>query len=361
MKEKIKELMKNGKVSSVLLVNFHGIEENFYYYTETPFGAFEGNALILGGKGKPLLLTTKLDYGQIKGNSKLRVKLIESKKQYLELLAKNLKGKKIGCNFELMPVNFRKRLVNKLKGKKLIDVSKVLREVRAEKTKEETKMIKKACVITQKILNEVPKIVRQNMKKGLTEKKLAVILEEMIIEKGAQGLSFPTIVASGKSGAVPHHVTSNKKISRGFLLIDFGIKIENYCSDLSRTFFVGKAGKKEKELYELVSNVKERSEKMTKAGVVCEKVFDEAERLLKENGFELIHGLGHGIGLKVHDEPKGFLKGNKKKIKTKNVLTVEPGVYGNFGGIRIEDIIVVKEKGIEKLSSAPKKLVEIRI
>lgn len=363
MKTKINALLNKCKVNSILLVNFYAIEENFYYFSRLPFGFFEENALILKRNSKPILLTNDLDYWQLKKMKHLKVIEIKDKKERLKVLKKELKGKRIGVNLELIPVNYKKKLAKLLKRKKLIDVSACLTELKAIKSKEEITKIKKAVAIAEKCLKRIPLILKKNATNGsinLSEKKLAEIIERTAIQLGAQGIVFKTIVASGKNGRTPHYMTSNKKISKGFLLVDFGVRYKNYCSDITRTFYVGKANKKEKMLYEIVFKAKEKAEKMIKAGLKCSTVFSEVEKFLKEKNFELIHGLGHGLGLKVHEEPN-LSRNSKSILREGNTLTIEPAIYGSFGGIRIEDDILIKKNEIKKLSNAPKKLIEIRI
>ena len=144
------------------------------------------------------------------------------------------------------------------------------------------------------------------------------------------------------------------------MLIDFGAKYHNYCSDLTRTFFVGRAGEKEKELYSKVFEAQKMAEEKITEGAKASEIFNEINSFLKrECGQELQHGLGHGLGLEVHDFPGGFTSVSKDILKENMVLTVEPGIYKKFGGIRIEDDILVLKKGCKKLSNASSELIEL--
>ena len=234
--------------------------------------------------------------------------------------------------------------------KKLVDVSKQIALVRAIKSGEELACLEKAAKIAEKVAAAIPGI----FKKGITEKKLGLEIEIMLREKGDNLLPFPVIVASDRNSSFPHNVLTDKRITRGLLLFDFGAYFKGYCSDITRVFSVGKATEKQRHLYAGVFSAKQFAQRMVKPGIALGKVFDEADSFLKkETGMKLIHGLGHGLGIDAHDFPSGFLHDNKEKLQKDMVLTVEPGIYGKFGGIRIEDDVVVTANGCRPLTKAP--------
>ncbi|MBN1941133.1 MAG: M24 family metallopeptidase, partial [Candidatus Diapherotrites archaeon] len=234
--------------------------------------------------------------------------------------------------------------------------SKALAKARETKTREEISKIQKAVKISEKAINSLPRYFRR----GMTEKQLALKLESILRAQGDNELAFPSIVASAKNSAIPHHVTSNTKIRNGLLLIDFGAKYKNYCADLTRVFCVGRATKQQKELYEKVYSAKEFAQELCKPNAKCEEIFSETSKLLKRTTRKpLMHGLGHGLGLQVHDFPSGFLEKSKDVLRESMVLTVEPGIYGKFGGIRIEDDALITRNGAKLLSRAPRKMIEL--
>ncbi|MDP2973421.1 MAG: Xaa-Pro peptidase family protein, partial [Candidatus Diapherotrites archaeon] len=241
MQEKIKELFNSIDAQTVLL---KAPDPNFYYFTQLPAEHFEGNLLVLRKGAKPLLLTTRFYSIPAAASKQLAVKQVESKKHSLKILRRNLVGKRIGLNYGFATKNSLDDLKKQLKGKHFFDASKQLAKLREIKTVEELRKIKKAVKITEQVMHSIPAL----FKKGMSEKQLANAIEMQLRAKADNTVAFPPIVASGANAAVPHHLPGKKKISKGFLLIDVGAKYSNYCADLSRTFFVGKAGEREKLL-----------------------------------------------------------------------------------------------------------------
>ncbi len=354
MQEKIKELFNSIDAQTVLL---KAPDPNFYYFTQLTAEHFEGNLLVLRKGAKPMLLTTRFYSIPAAASKQLAVKQVESRKHSLKILRKNLIGKRIGLNYSFVTKNAFADLKKQLKGKKFFDASKQLAAVRAIKTDSELGKIKKAVKITEQVMHGIQALY----KKGMSEKQLANAIEMQLRAKADNIVAFPPIVASGSSAAVPHHLPGDKKISKGFLLVDAGCRYKNYCADLSRTFFVGKAGEREKQLYERVFAVQQQAIDSMKPNAKCSEIFSfAAKQLERETGFPLIHGLGHGLGIEAHDFPSGFVESSNDNLKQGMVLTVEPAVYGKFGGIRIEDDIVVTKKGAARLSKAPGRLIELR-
>lgn len=354
MKEKTRELFELTELNQILLFNRLKEEPYFYYFTSLPLNQLKGSAIILKKGKKPLIAINVLEYNSVKKNSEFKAKKIKSRKEFVKILQKELTEKKIGINYaEHSPASLA-RLRRKLNGKKLLSVSKELKKLRETKTKSERKKIKKAVKITENTLKKVPELFEKKM----SEKELAQKLEIKAMEKNTKPNAFPIVVASAKNTANPHHITSNKKIGNGFLLIDFGIRFQNYCSDLTRTYYVGKASEKEKELYKTVFEAKQLAEKKAKPGVNAFTLFNSVNSFLQKKGFELIHSLGHGIGLQAHDFPPGINKKSHCTLKEKMCLALEPAVYGEFGGIRIEDNYVIKN-GLKQISKAPRELIEL--
>ncbi len=322
------------------------------YFSGLPKQFLANNLLVIKPTGKPLLIKSLLEPKiSVPG---VTVKNINKRKQLEGILKKELKGvKKIALNKPLH-TSFSLRALKKLIGKKkLVDASKQLGKMRSVKSAIEIEKISKACKIAESVAESIEGIFT----KGMTEKRLGLEMESMLREKGDNTLPFPPIVASGKNATAPHSIPSTKRITKGLLMLDFGACFKGYCSDITRVFSVGKAGKKQQQLYANVFAAKQFSQSQIKTGVIMGEVFDKAAGFLKkETGFPLIHGLGHGLGLDTHDFPSGFLSGNKEKLQKDMVLTVEPGIYGKFGGIRLEDDVVVTKKGCRSLTNAPAEL-----
>jgi len=355
MKEKISELFKNIEAEQVLLFNRFTEQPYFHYFSQLPLRQFQGNALLLGKGRKPIVTCTFLDCGAAKREKSIVAKKISSKKEFLKLLRKKFPKKTIALNYaEHSPATL-SRLKKAIHGKKFVNIQPQLEKLRETKTKKEISNIRRAAELTEKAMRKIPAFY----KKGMTERALAVTLETFVLEHGAQGTSFPVIVASGRNSAIPHYITSDRKIGKGFLLIDFGARYKNYCADLSRTFYVGKAGGKEKAMYSAVYNAKRKAEKAAKAGVKAPELFKAADSELKKSRFKMTHALGHGIGLQDHDFPHGIAMKSAWALQSGMCIAIEPAIYGKFGGIRIEDNYAVGKHGLKKFSSAPGKLIEL--
>ena len=356
MKEKINELFRNTKVNTILIRNFSSIHDpSFYYFTEQEYGSFSNNFLILkrGKKGK--ILTTPLEFGAIK-NKNFSVRKFSSGEELIKLLRKELKGR-VGLNYAVYPKGKFDALGKLQKSAKFTDVGRELRMVRAVKTAKEIRTIGKAAEITKKVLGQVPKFFRR----GMSENELAIEIEYRFRKRGAQGVAFPTIVASGKGASVPHYISSaGRKIGKGVLLVDCGARYKNYCADITRMFYVGKPSEREMNLYSEVFNAKKEAEAHIREGVSASEIHDAAENYLEKNlKMKMPHALGHGLGIEAHDAPGSVGKRTDWKLQENMVITVEPGVYWKSGGIRIEDDVVVRKNGLKRLSNAPQKFIQI--
>ena len=179
---------------------------------------------------------------------------------------------------------------------------------------------------------------------------------------GADSLSFETIVASGVRSSMPHGAPTDKKLKQGeFITMDFGCMVEGYCSDMTRTIHLGPASEEEKKVYALVLKAQKEAMKAIKEGMSCLSVDKIARDIIMENGYGEYfgHGLGHGVGLEIHEEP--FLSpSGDKTLRAGMLVTDEPGIYipGKFG-VRIEDLLLVRKKGCDVLSNSQKELIEI--
>lgn len=200
------------------------------------------------------------------------------------------------------------------------------------------------------------------LKPGMTELEVAVELEGFMKTHGASNLSFETIVASGVNSSMPHARPSNKVIEEGdFVTMDFGCVYEGYCSDMTRTVVVGKASEKQKEIYNTVLKAQLAALDGLKAGKTGKEIDAIARDLIGDAGYGTYfgHGLGHSVGLEIHEEPR-LSPGNPNILQANCIETVEPGIYiPGFGGVRIEDMVIVTEDGCINLTHSPKELIEL--
>lgn len=246
-------------------------------------------------------------------------------------------------------------------GKNVISderLDKILEDMRSRKNSDEINCLKKAQKITEDAFIDTIKFIRS----GMSELEIAAFLEYRMRIHGSQGISFDTIVVSGKSGSVPHGVPTYKKVENGdFVTMDFGATFNSYHSDMTRTVVVGKASERQKDIYNIVLEAQNEAIKTIKSGMICSKVDNTARDVIKKAGFGdyFCHSTGHGVGLKIHEYPSVSQKSNSV-LKTGNVITIEPGIYiPNEFGVRIEDFGVVTEDGFDNFTSAPKNLIEL--
>lgn len=233
-----------------------------------------------------------------------------------------------------------------------------LNSLRMVKTEVELAKIANA----QSIADKAFSYILDEIKPGVTELAIAAKLEYFMKEQGASGTSFDTIVASGLHSAMPHAIPSEKKIREGdFVTMDFGCIWDGYCSDMTRTVVVGKASEKQKEIYSIVLEAQRAALHVIRAGLTGAQVDKAARDLIAGAGYGEYfgHGLGHGVGLFIHEEPR--LSPNcHTKLEKGMIQTVEPGIYlPEFGGVRIEDMVVITEDGCRNFTQSPKELIQL--
>ena len=243
-------------------------------------------------------------------------------------------------------------------GVELVGAGQLLEDLRAVKDPAEIEAVRAAA----KLADEVARVtVLEPGLAGRTEGDVARAIERELRERGAEP-SFPPIVAAAEHGALPHAEPRDVAIPADVLVVvDWGAQLDGYCSDCTRTFATGEIGDYARELYELVQRAQAQALEAVAPGASCKAVDAVARTLITEagHGEHFGHGLGHGVGMEVHEEPRLTATADGE-LEPGNVVTVEPGVYiaGDLG-VRIEDLVVVSEDGREVLSGLPKGLTEV--
>ncbi len=243
-------------------------------------------------------------------------------------------------------------------GFNLFETKGFFTSLRASKTDSEVSKIKKAQAITDKAFSEILNFI----KPGVTEKEVRAKLEYTMFLLGADGLAFDTIVASGINGAKPHAVVSDKKIEKGeFVTIDFGARLGNYNSDMTRTIAVGDITPEMENIYNTVLAAHNSAKDILKPGIIGADADNVARSIIKNAGYGeyFSHSLGHGVGIEIHESPRLSTK-STDILKVGDIVTVEPGIYiEGFCGVRIENMYVINRNGYENLTVSDKKLIKL--
>ena len=229
----------------------------------------------------------------------------------------------------------------------------LLRQLRIRKDRRELASIRKAIGRAERSFQEL----KPYLKPGVTERELGLTLEFLMREKGARKAAFDTIVASARNGAMPHAAATNRRIKQGDLVtIDFGAEADGYYCDITRTLCVGSPTARQREIHELVLKAQAAAIQAVRPGVSCKTVDGAAREIIRSagHGRHFGHGTGHGIGLMVHEGPS-VSPLSSDRVEQDMVFTIEPGVYiPGWGGVRVEDMVLVTEKGAKVLTGLPR-------
>jgi len=340
---KYKKILTDKNIDLVLI----STPEHIYYLTGYEFAREQDREVfVLLGQKEKTLLVHRMYTSQVKAITPF-IQLKVADKSMYEVISNQYKGKRVGIdetNLSLAEAQFFEK--NKLK---LFCIAKDLAPLRAVKTAAEIKLVQKVEAITQKAMEKT----MSRVKPGQSEKEIAVFLEKIIEKYGADDLAFPTIVASGLCSGIPHHKTGNRIIKQNdIILIDCGAKKDGYCGDLSRTFVVGNPTKQYTQVYELVSKAQLAAFSLIKHGVKISDIDNAAREVFDKAGMieHCWHTTGHGLGIGIHEYPS-LHHASEGILRKGMVITVEPGLYFDWGGVRIEDVVAVTESGYEKISS----------
>lgn len=260
--------------------------------------------------------------------------------------------KRIGVEANNMTVAMYENLKNEFPNSEFVSTLDVLEAKREIKSEEELDLIKAAVAITDKTFS----FVTENVKPGMTEIEVRNMVDQAHFNFGGDRLSFETIVASGPNGALPHAKPGNRVIESGDMItIDFGCFKDEYCSDMTRSFFVGEVGSdKMVEIHNTVYKAWETQIAAAKAGMTGHELDKIGRDIIEEAGYGeyFIHGTGHSLGLEVHENPR-VAKGWHSELLPGHVVTIEPGIYvEGVGGVRIENDIIIREGGCESLNAS---------
>jgi len=346
--ERMRQQMLEAKIDAYVVIR----PENGRYLS----GFSGGEATLYITSEKAFLLTDFRYIEQAKAQAP-EFKIIKTGQDHFEALGEiGLQAKRLGFEGDFVTfVDFGK-LKNAFPQAELLSLPDLVSHLRSVKDKTEIEIIRRAVRIADDAFSDV----LQTIEIGQTEQEIGLNLEFPMRQAGASGGSFEFIVASGVRSSLPHGTASSKQIQFGeFLTMDFGAIYQGYCSDITRTVFLGNPEDKHREVYEVVLAAQRAGIKAVAPGRTGKEVDAVARKVIEDAGYGEYfgHGLGHSVGLAIHEGP--FLnKREERVLEPGMVITVEPGIYiPNWGGVRIEDIVLVTENGCEVLTQAPKEFI----
>ena len=356
IKQRIKKLqtsLRRRKLDAVLITE----PQNRRYlsgYTASDHGIQESSGILLVPAGDtPYLLTDSRFV--LKAEEEAQGYIVELYSRGLFALLKKLlpelKIRRLGFESQYFlhssVVKMEKMTTNI--NVELVPIIDLIERMRLIKTEDEIRILKKSVLLNERVFQ----LVYNTIEPGMTEIEVALALELTMRELGAEGPSFDTIVAFGTNAARPHAVPTEQILQSGDLvLIDMGLILDGYCSDMTRTFVAGKPDKTFLERLHIVRKAQLAGINVLRAGVVCREVDRAARTIIANAGYGNFfgHGLGHGVGLAVHEDPSLGPR-SKKKLQAGMIVTIEPGIYlPEWGGIRLENMAVVREDGCEILN-----------
>jgi Xaa-Pro aminopeptidase len=363
--ENLRKKLRENDIKGLIIFK----DENIFYLTGF-YGKDSGSIAVISQK-ETVILTHFIHFEQANNAASANnIRIVKYLSQ------KFIKLSEILCEMDIKQCGFEGNSIShdsflkageilKENGIEITNTPGLVEELRLIKDNHEIEAIKKSCEITQESFELILKKSSAGIRK-FSEIGLAFEIETNMIKNGASGRSFDLVVANNQASSLPHYDPSRKTINDGILLFDLGCKYEHYCSDLTRTIFLdgkkvtNKPDKIEKlkQIYDIVLQAQGMAVKACRAGITCRELDHISREYIEQKGYGKFfgHGLGHGVGLEIHELPTvSYI--DDTILKENMVITIEPGIYlEGIGGVRIEDIVLVKDGGCENLYSDSKSL-----
>ena len=349
----LRELLSESRVDSLLITH----PANWFYLTGF---TGESGTLVVSQKGSALITDGRFVV-QAKAET-AGVRIRQQEKTLFDSVAqslRDLRSRRVGFDSTQLTVGqlqgFRKAAGGRLQW---VPAPGRVETLRMRKDAAELAQMRKAAILGGEIVQAAIGL----LKPGVTERDIGAEVEYQMRRRGASGPAFETIIAFGNRAALPHARPTGKRLRKNELVVlDLGVILGHYCSDITRTVFMGRAPQRIKKWYKAVLEAQAAAIAAVKAGATCREVDAAARRVLA--GYRLdhlfVHSTGHGLGLEVHEDPR-VARGQERRLEPGNVITIEPGVYAEgIGGIRIEDDVAVHAGRTEVLTRVPRDLIEL--
>ena len=350
---KLRNKMAELKVDAVIVLD----ELNQHYLSEFAFT----DGLLFITKNTAHLVTDFRYYEMAlgKANKSFEIVMPQSRKEYLKKVISDEGIKTVGFEGGSVSYQTYRSYCEEYSECEFINIGDAIEVIRQIKSADEIEKMQRAQDITDASLAHLLKFITPNM----TELEVAVELEYAMRKGGADSFAFETIAVSGDASALPHGTPRNLKLRPGFLTMDFGARVEGYCSDMTRTIVIGKADEDIKKLYNTVLKAQTAALEYLREGADCgeaDKIARDIIDSVPEYKGAFGHSLGHSVGLFIHESPRLYSRGFGRKLNAGEIVTVEPGIYlfGKYG-CRIEDMVAITEDGIHNFTHSPKDLIEI--
>lgn len=352
--QKLKNFLKNKDYAAIIVS-----EENRRYFTQFP--STDGFLVVTGEKSIFFTDSRYIEAANAECKECDEILLFDTVEKSIAPVLSKLGIKKLAVEAERLTLAYLVKIAGALKEVEFVTdntLDDAINSIRIIKSEEEIDLVVKAQRIAEKAFEHMLDFI----KIGMTEREIGLELDYYMLRHGAEALSFETIAVSGEKTSMPHGVPGERRVQAGdFITMDYGAVVGGYHSDMTRTIAVGYATDEMKKVYNTVLKAQEAGFSMMRPGVPCKDVDKAARDVITEAGYGEYfgHGLGHGVGVEIHEEPRVSPAG-KKVLEAGYLITDEPGIYlpGKFG-VRIEDMAYITPDGYRNLTECPKELIII--
>lgn len=341
--------MEEASIGAALITS----PENRYYFSD-----FRGSSGALLITRENAWLFTDFRYTDQASDESPLYEIVNHNREMYQTISQYIKNhsiKEVGIEQVTLPVNDYLEIKEHLSDVELSPIDEQMFDLRMIKDDKEIGYLRKAVAICDKAFEQILNYIRP----GVSEKDIGMELEFAMRRAGAESIKANHVIASGERASLPHGQATDRIVKVGdFVKMDFGARVNGYYSDFTRTVVLGDPSKRQREIYDIVRTAQEASLKAIGPGITCSEMDEIGRSIIREAGYgdNFGHSLGHSIGLAVHEKP-AMRKTDETVLQPGMIITVEPGIYiPGFGGVRIEDLIVITENGYENFTHATKDL-----